>query len=319
MTSQPGLTFRKPGFLSLLQDSGRRGAMHMGLATGGAMDRHAWAWANRLLGNPYGTTALEITFGGVEFTSTLETQIAITGAAVPCLVNGTARSLWTTIQLHPGDTVTLGTPKSGLRSYLAVLGGFQVTPGLGGSCATFPREGTGGLHHDGRPLVEGDHLPCTPSLKPVPNRKVPEHWQPDYRSELELAVIPCAQIERFPASALEAFFSQPYTLTPQTDRMGARLEGPALEVIGKTLISEGTSLGSIQVPANGQPILLLNDRQTIGGYPKLGAVTPRSLDDLAQRQPGTRLRFRPTTLHETQFQERRFLTFFAAGQPARRS
>lgn len=319
MTSQTGLTFRKPGFLSLLQDSGRRGVMHMGLATGGAMDRHAWAWANHLLGNPAGTAALEISFGSVEFTSNLNTQIAITGAEVQCTVNGTARPLWTSMQLRAGDTVSLSTPKTGLRSYLAVLGGFQVRPGLGNSCATFPREGTGGLHHDGRPLTEGDHLPCTPGLKPVPNRKVPEHWRPDYRGELELAVIPCAQIERFSASTLETFFSQPYTLTPQADRMGARLEGPVLEVIGKRLISEGTSLGSIQVPANGQPILLLNDRQTIGGYPKLGAVTPRSLDDLAQRQPGTRLRFTPTTLHETQIQERRFLTFFSAGHPSSRT
>lgn len=310
MTQQPGLTFTKPGFLSLLQDRGRRGVMHLGLATGGAMDRHAWAWANRLLGNPYGAPALEITFGGVEFKSQLDTQIAITGAAVQCTVNGKPRALWATINLQAGDTVSLGAPKAGVRSYLAVLGGFRVEPGLGNSCATFTREATGGLHLDGRPLKEGDHLPCTPNLDTVPNRKVPEHWKPDYKSELKLSVIPCAQIDRFPSSVLQTFFSDSYTLTPQTDRMGARLKGPALEVLGDTLISEGTSLGAIQVPSDGQPILLLNDRQTIGGYPKLGAVTPRSLDALAQRPPGTKLRFQPTTLHEAQLEERRFLAFF---------
>jgi biotin-dependent carboxylase-like uncharacterized protein len=311
MNHQPGFTFTKPGFLSLLQDGGRRGVMHMGLAIGGAMDRHAWAWANRLLGNAYGTAALEITFGGVEFISQLDTQISITGAEVECHINGEHRALWSVINLKTGDHVTLSAPKSGVRAYLAVLGGFQVKPGLGNSCSTFTREGTGGLHLDGHPLAAGDHLPCGSNAHTVPNRKVSEHWKPDYRDELELSVIPGAQIARFPAAVLETFFSQPYTLTPQTDRMGARLKGPALEVIGKTLISEGTSLGAIQVPSDGQPILLLNDRQTIGGYPKLGAVTPRSLDALAQRTPGTKLQFRPTTLHEAQQEERKFLKFFS--------
>ena len=311
MSTTVGFVFTRPGFLSLLQDGGRRGVMHMGLATGGAMDRHAWAWANRLLGNSWGTPALEITFGGIEFQSELDTQIAITGAEVQCTVNGQPRPLRTTLAVHAGDTVTLSAPRTGIRSYLAVRGGFRVPPGLGGSCATFTREGTGGLHRDGRPLQAGDRLPCPPSLEPVPVRKVPQPWQPDYRAPLELAVIPCAQVERFPADTLARFFASEYTLTPQTDRMGARLKGPALDVLGKTLISEGTSLGAIQVPADGQPIVLLNDRQTIGGYPKLGAVTPRSLDALAQRPPGTAIRFRATTLHEAQLEERQFLRFFA--------
>ena len=312
MSTQPGLTFTKPGFLSLLQDGGRHGVMHLGLATGGAMDRNAWAWANRLLDNPFGTPALEITFGGVEFTTTLDTQIAITGAEVQCRVNGESRPLWSVINIQAGDRIALSAPKVGIRSYLAVLGGFQVAPGLGDSCATFTREGLGGLNQDGRPLQEGDHLPCHAGSARVLNRKVSERWRPDYKEELVLSVIPCAQVDRFPASVLDTFFNNPYTLTRQTDRMGARLKGPALEPLGERLISEGTSLGAIQVPADGQPIVLLNDRQTIGGYPKLGAVTPRSLDALAQRTPGTTLRFRPVTLHEAQIEERQFLSFFTA-------
>jgi len=310
MSRQPGFVITRPGFLTLLQDAGRRGVMHMGLATGGAMDRHAWAWANRLLGNPWGTPALEVTFGNLEFRSELDTQIAVTGAAVSVTVNGVSSPLWSTVSIRAGDIVSLGTPKTGIRSYLAVSGGFRVSPGLGNSCATFTREGTGGLHQNGRPLQAGDHLPCAPATSPVPNRRVPEQWQPDYREELVLDVILCAQADRFPAQALETFFSSPYTLTPQSDRMGARLKGPALEVLGQRLISEGTSLGAIQVPPDGQPIILLNDRQTIGGYPKPGAVTPRSLDALAQRPPGTRLRFRPVPLYEAQQKERRFLEFF---------
>lgn len=310
MSRQTGFLITKPGFLTLLQDAGRRGVMHMGLASGGAMDRHAWAWANRLLGNPWGATALEITFGSLEFRSELDTQIAVTGATVPLTINGAPQPLWSTLKIRAGDLVCLGTPKAGIRSYLAVSGGFRVKPGPGGSCATFTREGTGGLHRDGRPLQTGDYLPCSAPAEPVPARRVPDQWQPDYRKELVLDVIPCAQVDRFPAHTLETFFSSSYTLTPQTDRMGARLKGPALEVLDNRLISEGTSLGAIQIPPDGQPIVLLNDRQTVGGYPKPGAVTPGSLDALAQRPPGTKLRFRAITLHQAQREERRFLEFF---------
>lgn len=307
---QQGLIVRKPGFLSLLQDAGRERVMHLGLATGGAMDRHAWAWGNQLLGNSYGAPALEITFGGSEFTCTLDTQIAVTGAAVTCTVNGETQPLWATISVSRGDEIALSAPKSGLRAYLAVRGGFMVEPGLGGSCATFTREKTGGLHHDGKPLQTDDILPCPETSDFVPNRKVPVQWIPDYTATTTLDVVLGAQVDRFSSSALDDFFSHAYELSAQSDRMGARLNGPALAVNGERLISEGISLGSIQVPADGQPIILLNDRQTIGGYPKLGAVTPRSLDALAQCVPGSSLEFRPIVLHEAQRYEQTFLSFF---------
>lgn len=306
-----GLIVKKPGFLSLLQDAGRTRVMHLGLASGGAMDRHAWAWGNHLLGNAFGSPALEITFGGSEFTCTVHTQVAVTGAAVSCTVNGEPRPLWATLSLEPGDEIALSAPQSGLRAYLAVRGGFNVEPGLGDSCATFTREGTGGLHHNGKPLQTDDVLPCAADPEGVPSRKVPDAWIPDYAGEITLNVILGAQVDRFPSRSLEAFFNEPYELSPQSDRMGARLSGPALDINGERLISEGISLGAIQVPADGQPIILLNDRQTIGGYPKLGAVTPRSLDALAQQLPGSPLRFRPIALHEAQRQEQAFLRFFS--------
>lgn len=282
----------------------------MGLTTSGAMDRHAWAWANHLLGNAFGTPALEITFGGMELTCELSTQIVVTGAEVKFTVNGKPKPLWSTVRVTSGDAVALSTPRSGVRCYLAVLGGFIVNTALGNSCATVLREGTGGLHQNGQPLSENDFLPCRPALTLVLNRKIPSQWIPDYHEPLTLNVIPCAQVERFSDAALMAFFNNIYTLSPQADRMGARLTGPALEAADRQLISEGTSLGAIQVPADGQPIILLNDRQTIGGYPKLGAVTPRSLDALAQRPPGTQLRFRKTSLQEARQEERQFLAFF---------
>jgi biotin-dependent carboxylase-like uncharacterized protein len=305
-----GLAIENAGFLSLLQDAGRTGVMHMGLATGGVMDRHAWAWGNYLLGNPYGTAALEITFGKIEFVSQVDTTIAITGAQVDCVVNNVAQPLWESFVLKTGDRVTLSTPKAGLRSYLTVAGGFDAPSKLGHSCATLHREQTGGLSGNGQPLKAGDLLPCMPGRSSGPTHRVPAGWIPDYTQDLTLDVVLGAQADRFPATSLARFFSEEYAMSTQADRMGARLEGPALKVLGERLISEGVGLGAIQVPANGLPIILLNDRQTIGGYPKLGAVVPRSLDALAQRQPGSSLRFRPVALHEAQRRERAFLKFF---------
>lgn len=305
-----GLRIIKPGFHTLLQDAGRLGVMHQGLACGGPMDRHAWAWANRLVGNSWNTAGLEISFGGFECVADVPLQVCVTGARLQLELNGTPHSLWSTLQLNPGDRLTLGHPVSGIRSYLAVHGGFALEAGPGGSHATLVRERTGGLKGDGKPIQAGDRLPCNKAASESTQRQIPDQWLPDYDAELVLDLILGAQVDRFPAASLDCFFRGLYRLTPQSDRMGARLNGPALTHNGHQLISEGISLGAVQVPPDGQPIILLQDRQTIGGYPKLGAVTPRSLDALAQRTSGTNVRFRSIDLHEAQLQEARFLAFF---------
>lgn len=315
LNKQEGLRVIKAGFLTLLQDVGRSQVMHQGLAAGGAMDRHAWAWANRLLGNNYNTPCLEITFGGLQLESRAATRIALTGAEVPFTINGQPQALWKSLTLQAGDKLQLDAPKTGLRSYLAVSGGFKVPQNLGGSCATLVREGTGGQYEDGQKVAEGDLLPCKSlTAKELTQQpfKVPADKIPDYKQPLVLDVILGAQLDRFPATSLARFFNETYLISPQSDRMGARLDGPPLKVIGERLISEGISLGAIQVTADGQPIILLNDRQTIGGYPKLGAVTPRSLDALAQRLPGTEVRFKAISLHQAQLAEKEFLQFFNA-------
>jgi len=314
-TDGKGLRIIKPGFLTLLQDAGRSGVMHQGLACGGPMDRHAWAWANRLVGNPWNTTTLEISFGGLECVADVPLQICVTGARLPLALNGRPQPLWSTLQLNPGDCLTLGHPTSGVRSYLSVQGGFVLESGPGGSHATLVREGTGGLKGDGRPLQAGDCLPCRKTADQGAQRQIPDQWLPDYDAELVLDVILGAQVDRFPATSLDCFFRGLYRLTPQSDRMGARLSGPALAHNANQLISEGISLGAVQIPPDGQPIILLQDRQTIGGYPKLGAVTPRSLDALAQRMPGRDIRFRSIALYEAQLQETRFLGFFQSSAP----
>lgn len=320
LSKQKGLRVIKAGFLTLLQDAGRSQVMHQGLANGGAMDRHAWAWANRLLGNGYNTPSLEITFGGLQLESQVATRFAITGAEVAFTINGQPQPLWKSLNLQPGDKLQLDAPKTGLRSYLAVSGGFTVPQNLGGSCATLVREGTGGQYENGQKVAEGDLLPCKSlTAKELIQQpfKVPTNKIPDYKQPLVLDVILGAQVDRFPAASLARFFNEAYRISPQSDRMGARLDGPALEVLGERLISEGISLGAIQVTADGQPIILLNDRQTIGGYPKLGAVTPRSLDALAQGLPGSEVRFKPVSLYQAQLAEREFLQFFNKKSPTK--
>ena len=320
LSKQKGLRVIKAGFLTLLQDAGRSQVMHQGLANGGAMDRHAWAWANRLLGNGYNTPSLEITFGGLQLESQVETRFAITGAEVAFTINGQPQPLWKSLNLQPGDKLQLDAPKTGLRSYLAVSGGFTVPQNLGGSCATLVREGTGGQYENGQKVAEGDLLPCKSlTAKELIQQpfKVPTNKIPDYKQPLVLDVILGAQVDRFPAASLARFFNEAYRISPQSDRMGARLYGPALEVLGERLITEGISLGAIQVTADGQPIILLNDRQTIGGYPKLGAVTPRSLDALAQGLPGSEVRFKPVSLYQAQLAEREFLQFFNKKSPTK--
>lgn len=308
-----GMIVKRPGILAQLQDAGRRGVMHFGLANGGVMDRHAWAWANHLLGNSWGAAAIEVTLGGVVLEVQSYTAIAVCGADLSLQLNDEPLPLWRVHQVKPGDQLSFGHPRHGMRAYLAVLGGFQVEKTLGQSCATLMREGTGGLHGDGLRLQAEDLLPLSEQVptEALLARRVPDRWIPHYQADLTLDVVLGAQVDSFSTDALTQFFDQSWTISPLSDRMGARLEGTAIMSLNQHMISEGIGLGAIQVPADGQPIILLNDRQTVGGYPKLGAVTPRSLDHLAQRQPGSQISFTPIPLHDAQRQERQFLNFFS--------
>lgn len=309
-----GMMVKRPGILALLQDAGRRGVMHFGLANGGVMDRHAWAWANHLLGNAWGAPAIEVTLGGMVLEVQSCTAIAVCGADLSLQLNGQPLPLWRVHRVEAGDQLSFGHPRQGMRAYLAVSGGFQVSQSLGHSCATVMREGTGGLKGDGQRLQAGDILPFAAQQPSdmLLARRVPDRWIPDYQADLALDVVLGAQADSFPAEALTQFFDQSWTVSTSSDRMGARLEGGAIQGLCERMISEGIGLGAIQVPADGQPIILLNDRQTVGGYPKLGAVTPRALDLLAQRQFGSPITFRSVPLHEAQCQERQFLNFFAS-------
>ncbi|WP_137887271.1 biotin-dependent carboxyltransferase family protein [Pseudomonas sp. 2FE] len=302
-----GLKVIKPGPLSLLQDAGRFGWQHLGVSPAGVVDQQAAAWANRLLGNAWGTPLLEVALGGLELESQVDTWVAVCGADLPIQVAGQVRPGWSRFPLRAGQRLSLGFARSGQRGYLAAVGGFSAPPVLG-SVACQVREGLGGVHADGRALLAGDCLGCAPAQLPCP-ASVPWPYVPDYRQLPLLRVITGGDAASFGEDQVQAFFAQHWQLSPQSDRMGARLQGQALSVPARQW-SLGVATGAIQVPPDGQPIVLLADRQTMGGYPLLGWLHPLDLGRLAQCPAQQNLRFTVISLSDAQAELRAFYRFF---------
>ncbi len=303
-----GFKVLKPGMLTLVQDLGRFNYRHIGLSTGGAADEQAYLWANRLLHNAANCPALEICYGGLQLQALTDSQIAITGADMPVTRNNDPLANWQSHSVKSGDIVRFGYATSGIRSYLAVKGGFDITPTYG-SAATVIREKIGGLDGTGSPLKAGDLLPYRPSKQDIRTR-VPSMFVPDYQQPLIVSVIVNQHRNDFSPSEQQKLFHNTYQISVQSNSMGLRLQGEAIMPKVKGIISEGAAFGSIQVPPDGQPIILLKDRQTIGGYPVLGSVFPMDAFLLSQQQAITELRFTPMTLADAQQQMRRFYRFF---------
>ncbi|WP_116365240.1 biotin-dependent carboxyltransferase family protein [Parahaliea mediterranea] len=281
----------QPGLMSLLQDGGRYGQQRIGLTTGGPLDPEAFALCNRLLGNDATATAVEVSFGGLVLTATVDTRICVTGAALPLRINGKEQARWCVHRVGAGDEIavdflTAGTA-AGCRAYLGVAGGFSVAPQFGSS-STVVREHIGGLK--GEKLQPGDTLPCAASSG-GPLRRLPEALRPVYGNSVVLRVIPGYQQAHFSPLQQRRFYSSEYTVSERCDRMGYRLEGTAIACDIEGILSEGICFGAIQIPADGQPIVLLNDRQTIGGYPKIGAALSLDVARLVQLTPGATVRF----------------------------
>lgn len=302
------------GLLTTVQDLGRFGAARFGLSPVGALDDCALRWANLLAGNDPGAAALECTFLGP--TLTLEgprpVAAALAGADFGATLNGAPLAPWRGFTLAPGDTLALAAPKVGARCYLAVAGGIDTPPAFG-SRSTDLLGGIGGL---GRALRAGDLLPLAPP--PAPAGEVgwllPPARVPTYGGEIRLRVVLGPQDDRFTEDAIVTFLSSPYTVTREGDRMGVRLEGPALTFrdgpAGADIISEGVATGALQVPAHGRPIVLLAAHQTTGGYAKIGTVIGADLWRLGQARPGDTVRFRAIPLAEAREALRAYRTGF---------
>jgi biotin-dependent carboxylase-like uncharacterized protein len=295
------------GPLCLLQDGGRQGWQRLGVSPGGPVDKHAAAWANRLLGNASGQPLLEIALGGVELEVQADSWLALTGAELPATLEGEPLPGWSRFRVRVGQRLKLGFARAGQRAYLAAAGGFVAQPILG-SVATQTREKLGGLAGNGQPLVAGDLLECAALGEHFAHgASVPWPYRPDYRESPILRVLPGP--DAFSEEQRQAFFAQGWQVSPQSDRMGVRLRGEALSAPRRQW-SLGIVEGAIQVPPDGQPIVLLADRQSMGGYPLLGVLHPLDIGRLAQCPAHSVVRFAPASVEQAQADLRAFLRFF---------
>jgi len=287
----------KPGAFTTVQDLGRYGYLRYGVPISGAMDTFSHVAANLLVANHPNDACLEITLFGPELEALAETEIAITGANLTPRINNAKVPAWQTLKVYKGDVISFGTPRNGCRAYLAVRGGINV-PRVLGSRATYTRGGFGGIK--GRPLKKGDVIHGFGEAKRLNFRlEMPETSIPEYPKEYTVHVVLGPQADRFMEKGIEAFLSSVYTVTPESDRMGYRLEGPCIEHVSRAdIVSDAVLPGAVQVPENEKPIIMMRDAQTTGGYAKIAVAITSDLPLLAQARPGNKVRFNKVTLAE---------------------
>ncbi len=280
-----------PGPMTTLQDGGRVGWLRFGVAQSGALDPRALAAANLLAGNRPDEGALEMTLAGGEFAAEGgPVRIALAGCDMRATIDGAAAAPGRSHTLAAGSVLRIGAARSGARAYLAAAGGFAAEP-VFGSVATHLRSGIGGF--SGRALAAGDVL----TLSGAPEGPELSLAAPPPPSHPRVRIVLGPQDDGFTEAALAALLGAEYRVTPRADRMGCRLEGKRLEHRADfNIVSDGVASGSIQVPGDGQPIILLADRQTTGGYPKIATVIGADLPALGQARPGDILRFEAVTL-----------------------
>lgn len=301
------VTVIRPGLASTFQDCGRHGHQHLGVPVGGAMDQRTHQLANLIAGNERDMATLEITLLGPTLRFETPACIALAGADLSPAVNGEPAPMGRPLVMRAGDVLSFGPRRSGVRCYLAWHGGIAL-PHVLGSQSTYLRGGLGGFH--GRALRKGDVLPLNAPLRcDMLEALARDLGQTSIYLPSTLANNPRARLRimrgphtgLFTDEALRALFGKPYRIANESDRMGYRLQGPPLSVReSRQLLSEGASFGSIQVPADGQPIVLMADRQSIGGYPKIGHVATVDLPQLAQSMPGETVWFEEIGLAQAQ-------------------
>lgn len=288
------ITVVKAGLLASVQDLGRPGFRDSGMPLAGAMDRYALACANLLVGNEPGAAAVELTMIGGSWRFEADTLAALAGADLAGTLDGAPVGPWSSFRARAGSQLTFKPAARGVRAYLAVRGGIDV-PLVLGSRSTYTRASVGGL--DGRALVTGDRLPVGPAQGRAPKPwALPAGEVPPCGGGATLRVLLGPQDDRFTAEGIATFLSSGYRVTPQNDRMGYRLEGAPIAMRdAPDIITDPLVPGAVQVPGNGQPIVMAADAQTTGGYIKIATVIGPDLRLLAQARPGDLLRFAKTT------------------------
>ena len=294
--------------MTLLQDYGRFGYEQFGITRSGPMDEHAFLWANKLLGNDFNAAQLEICMGGFTACFTKATKFSLCGANFKATLNDAHINVWQSYEASEGDVLSIIGGAVGLYIYLAVSGGFELEKQLS-SCSTIIREQLGGLNRDGERIKSEDQIPYLISKRleqfSTVKSSVPFEHRPVFSLGITIGYIPHPKHNQ-----QEAFESQLWQVSQQINRMGYRLSGEPLLEESAGLLSHGVSMGAIQLPPDGQPIILMKDKQTMGGYPILGHITYLDIALLSQCRPGTKLRFQAVKISDIEEKLRGYLDFF---------
>ena len=292
-----GIRILKAGMMTTVQDLGRTGYQSQGFSVAGVMDVRSFKIANLLLDNPENEAVLEFALIGPTLEFTAGTLIAITGGDFQPTINGEPAPMYTAIDIHKGDVLKFGSARTGSRGYIAFSSYLKISVVMGSRCTNM-KSSIGGFK--GRKLQDGDYIGFRIKRRYLPfflsrTLELDEFNQ----NEVTLRVVLGPQDEKFSRQGIETFLSSEYTVTSDFDRMGCRLEGPFIARKETTdMISDGIAFGSIQVPSHGKPIILLADRQTTGGYPKIATVASVDIPWLVQRKTDHKVRFKAISVEE---------------------
>lgn len=319
------MQIKQPGMLLTLQDFGRYGYLAQGITRGGPADALAFLWGNRLLGNSYHTPQLELTLGGLQAVATQATHIAVCGATIDWRINGIAQPQWQVVPVRRGDQLEFGYARAGVRAYIAVAGGFAVPAEcvVKGSVSTVTREQQGGTDGHGHPVQSGEQLHyAQPDQSVVVNQRVPARFIPHYPSAqavadakpLQLTATPGMHYHALPSASQQQCWQQSYEVTPASDRMGVRLkpseDNPPLGWPHAGILSLPLGKGTLQLPPSNEPVVMLADAQTLGGYPQLLQLTWESCNMLAQTPPGHQVQFNQVTVEAAEASLVEYFRFF---------
>ncbi len=301
------------GLLTTVQDLGRAGYQRFGMPVGGAMDTLSAQLANLIIGNGQNDSCLEATLIGPKISFLDKTAFCVCGADIQPRLNNTAIENNKPYTAKPGDSLSFAGRLSGCRAYIAFAGGIDV-PVVMGSRSTLLSARLGGF--EGRPLQAGDHLNLFPAKKNRPLESIPEALFPQTFTGKSVRILPGPEAWHFSTDVMKTFLSTTYTISSQSNRMGYRLEGPTLTALDSKsdIISSAIPFGTIQLPSGGQPIILMADRQTTGGYPRLAVVASVDLPYVAQLMPGDDISFTEISLAQAQeliVEQRRLLNLLS--------
>lgn len=297
--SKPLLKVKKPGLLTTIQDLGRGGFQQYGIVAAGAMDHYAMQMANLLVGNDRNEAVLEVSMVGPTLEALDNMIVAVCGGDLSARVNGEQIEGWKSFLLKKGQVLTFGAPLSGSRSYLSIAGGIDV-PIIMGSKSTYLKAQMGG--YEGRAIQREDIISGIGiTEKRRIGRKLKSEYIPKYSHVIEARVVLGPHLDAFTQEGIKTFLNETYEISHQSDRMGYRLNGKKIRHKDTAdIISDAIPFGGIQVPANGEPIILMADRQTTGGYTRIATVISSDLPFLAQALPGQKVCFKAITVQEAQ-------------------